>query len=451
MSPQSFRCPSCTASLEYDDPGAPTVRCPYCSTTVIVPHVLRNAAAARSAGATPDTGDEQLDTLAEIGLLLERGRKIEAIKRYREAFDVGLKEAKATVEALERGEAATVGETRADDGAGASRRVVSCLALLVVLAVGLAGAIIAGRPLVGGGSEPAETGPGAAQGTTEGAALTEAAPASTVPAEPGFVEVALTIGGEEGTGPGFFNDTRWLGLDGEGRIYTGDFEGGRVQVFDADGNFLQQWFTEGRGIISAMAVDRAGTVYVLEAGQGIFRYEGNSGELLGELPGVVSSARHLVVTVDGDLVAVGREGLARFDAAGTPVQEVPDFLEGVPGLEGPLVVADVAGDGENNLYVLPVFDPVVYKFNPQGAFVDRFGQEGNGAGDFTSPTALAVDGQGRVFVEDFPGILVFDAAGRYLETIEAGGVAFTLLFDVHNDLYRMDRNGNRVLKYTLLR
>jgi ribosomal protein L7/L12 len=56
----------------------------------------------RASGQQTNSG--QLDALAEIGALIARGRKIEAIKTYRETFGVGLKEAKEAVEALERGE-----------------------------------------------------------------------------------------------------------------------------------------------------------------------------------------------------------------------------------------------------------------------------------------------------------------------------------------------------------
>jgi hypothetical protein len=46
-----------------------------------------------------------MDKLIEINDQLSRGRKIEAIKIYRETFKVSLKEAKEAVERLERGEA----------------------------------------------------------------------------------------------------------------------------------------------------------------------------------------------------------------------------------------------------------------------------------------------------------------------------------------------------------
>lgn len=49
---------------------------------------------------TESTAQLSEEARAEIGALLEKGRKIEAIKRYREATGVGLAEAKKAVEAM---------------------------------------------------------------------------------------------------------------------------------------------------------------------------------------------------------------------------------------------------------------------------------------------------------------------------------------------------------------
>jgi ribosomal protein L7/L12 len=51
----------------------------------------------------PPTGTSELDT--EVQQLLQQGQKIQAIKLVRERSNVGLKEAKAYVDGLERGEA----------------------------------------------------------------------------------------------------------------------------------------------------------------------------------------------------------------------------------------------------------------------------------------------------------------------------------------------------------
>jgi len=51
----TFKCPSCGGPLDYDGGDVVTVRCPFCSNSVIVPEELRARAGggAASQGATP--------------------------------------------------------------------------------------------------------------------------------------------------------------------------------------------------------------------------------------------------------------------------------------------------------------------------------------------------------------------------------------------------------------
>ena len=102
----SFQCPSCGASLSYEGGSKPNVTCQFCGSDVIVPEELRTQATPPSAPFAPalDLSGLSLDKLAELKRLARSGQKIEAIKLYREMFDVGLKEAKDAVEKLEAGQ-----------------------------------------------------------------------------------------------------------------------------------------------------------------------------------------------------------------------------------------------------------------------------------------------------------------------------------------------------------
>lgn len=51
--------------------------------------------------------------------------------------------------------------------------------------------------------------------------------------------------GKKGTGDGEFNLPHAICLDAKGRVYVGDRENNRVQVFDADGKFLAVWKESG--------------------------------------------------------------------------------------------------------------------------------------------------------------------------------------------------------------
>src|SRR5689334_22198132 len=67
----------------------------------------------------------------------------------------------------------------------------------------------------------------------------------------------------------------------------------------------------------------------------------------------------------------------------------------VPELSSP---SGVAVDGDGNLFVVDFEGDFVQKLSPSGQPLARFGQKGNGPGQFAGPTNLALDGQGNVYV-----------------------------------------------------
>ncbi|MBA4379583.1 MAG: hypothetical protein C0393_02660, partial [Anaerolinea sp.] len=88
--PTTLTCSSCGAPLEVDGKSS-LVRCKFCNTIALVPGLPAAPEAAAPA------------SLEEIRQLADNGKIVEAIRRYRELYDVGLKEAKDAVEALQAG------------------------------------------------------------------------------------------------------------------------------------------------------------------------------------------------------------------------------------------------------------------------------------------------------------------------------------------------------------
>src|SRR5690349_2321561 len=89
---------------------------------------------------------------------------------------------------------------------------------------------------------------------------------------------ALLKFGSEGVGPGMFTDARSIAVDGAGRIYVGEYTGGRIQVFDPEGKFLTQWtIGDRKTLLRGLAADRKGVVYTVHGGI-IDRYKGETGE-----------------------------------------------------------------------------------------------------------------------------------------------------------------------------
>lgn len=247
--------------------------------------------------------------------------------------------------------------------------------------------------------------------------------------------------GSEGIGPGLFNDARSVGVDGAGRIYVAEYTGGRVQVFDPAGKFVTQWtIGDRKTLIRGFAADRKGTVYVAEGGR-IDRYRGETGEKLGTLEYKQNGFDDVTVAADGGLVTAwqsNRDDIVVFDANGKLVRTIPEAISGASG-DSELAMR-VAVDGAGFIYALGRFNNGVFKFGRDGKFMNRFGGDGDKAGQFRAPYSIAVDGYGRIYVGDMKGIQVFDANGRYLALISSKGMAFGMAFNDKNELFVIARD-----------
>jgi len=259
---------------------------------------------------------------------------------------------------------------------------------------------------------------------------------------------ALLDFGTEGIGPGMFKDARSIAVDGAGRIYVGEYTGGRIQVFDPSGKFITQWsIGDRKTILRGLAADRKGTLYVVHGG-GIDRYHGETGEKLSQLEYERSGFDDVSAAADGGLVAAwhsNRDDIVRFDSNGKVVRTIPAAISSASG-DSELSMR-VAVDGSGYIYALGRFNNAVFKFSPDGKYVNRFGGAGDQAGQFRAAYSIAVDGYGRVYVGDIKGIQVFDANGRYLATVDVKGMAFGMVFNDKNELFVIARD--HVVKFAV--
>lgn len=408
---ETFTCPACGAPLEAPDQPAATLRCPYCAHQVIIPEDLR---------VRPEPVQEQLPAI-EVNVIETVGRTV--------------------------GEA-TVITNRA-------KRWLGCIVVAVIAVVVISALVpLLFIPLaIRQGSQMIEMvttqqsmpGPVFLPNITQLPILTPVSEQVATPA-PGFARLELSFGGQ-GTGAGLFEDARTIGVDGQGRIYVGEYQGGRVQVFDAEGKFITQWLVDPEFPLVDMAVARDGTVYIVQRGE-VRMYAGASGKSLGIYPGKLQDAEDVYLPLDGGLLAASisfSDDILRFDRDGLLVMNIPEAVSGVTG-DSELTMR-VVEDGLGNLYALGGFNEAIFKYNPQGKFINQFGSSGDETGQFRALQDLAVDGQGRVYVGDFKGIQVFDENGRYLGLIDVEGSASGLVVDEQGFLYVVARTN--VFKYRI--
>ncbi len=185
------------------------------------------------------------------------------------------------------------------------------------------------------------------------------------------------VWGRRGISDGRFQKPRAMTIDAQDQIYVVDMTA-RIQVFDAEGNFLRGWQTPehamGRPVGLGIGID--GQVLVADTHYHRVLIYSPTGQLLQTIGGVA-----------------GQE----------------------PGQFG--LVTDVVQDREGNYYVgeFGEYDRI-QKFTSDGRFLLQWGGHGSEPGQFLRPQGIAIDAEGRIFVADACNhrIQVFDGQGGIL-------------------------------------
>ncbi|HET8676753.1 MAG TPA: hypothetical protein VFO63_13235 [Blastocatellia bacterium] len=388
--PKQLNCSACAAPL---DPatGALTTECPYCGNTLVMPETVQSRDA--------------------------RGAHI--------SFHVAHNQRK-----------------RSNAGVW--------IAGVVIAIVVIAGLVVALGGLAAYRAVSSRPGPAVAPAPTPVPAIP--IPPGTRPpisADSNFAGVALEFG-SEGIGAGQFKDARAVAVDGDGRIYVGEYSGGRVQVFDAEGKFLTQWMVDRERVLLNLAADRRGTVYAVHS-NAILRYEGPTGKPLGEVPkspgNRYENYSDAYVALDGSLYAIGtNDNILRI----SPEGEVRTVVQTHERTGERLSLDKLAVDGTGTVYALDRMSSMVFKFAPDGRFVNRFGGRGDKPGQLFSPHNIAIDGQGRVYVSDtFRAVHVFDGNGLFLDSFGGREVTFGITINDRNEIFACLRNRHKIVKFVL--
>lgn len=421
---KSFNCASCSAPLEFE--GKTMQKCRFCGCTVIAPPEMFNAASAAPFGDLSSLTGRALK-IAEIDRLIHSGNKIEAIKVFRETFGVGLAEAKEAVERMARGESVDISGMQvrtaaptqlkispetidAVKKAGATAGVFSLVIVLIILFITVA-SVGVGMYFAFAAADRSAT-----SGSTGSDSPSERESAATE---------LLKIGGE-GNGIGRFKDNRHVAVDGKGRIYSSDYSPQRIQVFDAEGKFINQWNPAVGSNLYGLAADREGNVYIAND-KGLFKHEGESGKLLAKAENTFP--RSIASTWDGKVVAISGKTLMVFDKDLKKLSELKDAAEMMDSIVG---FGQIAVDGEGQIFATVTHKQEIWKFSAEGKFLDRFPNAGSGI------YGIAIDPQGRIFISNVSEIDVLDPNGTKIKVLDANQ-AFGLAFDQAGDLYVASR------------
>jgi len=402
--PQLFHCPTCGASLPV--PDAPTVTCQYCGSNVLVPLEYRNQN-------TDERSPVQEPIIINIAPASPADTKV-----------------------VRRSVGAIVG-------------VFVGLIVLGFVVVGIltAGGIFATTAFVSSSLDKnLPTSFPVAQ--IEPTKTFVPSPTPTPPAE-----VALNFGGQ-GNGAGQFDDARYISIDPEGNIYVAEYQSGRVQKFDPNGKFLMLINVEpdrnDYTVIRDMAVNYKGQFYVVRGGD-ILMYAAE-GILVATIPGRFPDTIYDALAIDpaNNLYALhnsaSSKDLIKLDPSGNQLWRQVGFIAQI---DKKITSSGerLAVDGIGYTYVVNQSGDQVYKFDPDGKYIDRFGGRGDGPGQLSSPSSIAIDSKGRIFINDSGSIDVFDSDGNYLNAIpwlRDFGAPRGIAFDLQGNLYFVTIKGEVV-------
>lgn len=187
------------------------------------------------------------------------------------------------------------------------------------------------------------------------------------------------------------------------------------------------------GAVSAVAVDAADRIYVLQRGvppvlvfDAELNYDRGWGAGLFKVPhGLrIDGQGHIWTTDNGNHV------LRKFSPDGELLLTLG--VEGTPksGAEGFRAPDDLVFDSAGNIYVADAGNSRIAKLDPGGKFLMAWGKKGNGPGEFATAHSLAIDAQDRIYLGDRGNqrVQVFTSAGEHLADWTGLGNPFGLVF-----------------------
>ena len=263
-----------------------------------------------------------------------------------------------------------------------------------------------------------------------------------------FVADFILQWGSHGSQRGQFIEPRDVAMDAEGRVYVADTGNHRVQIFDGEGQLLQVWSGGSMAFVEplAIATDSGGDVLVLDSYTNWVQRFDAEGRYLGRFGGPQVGffhARELAIDSQ-DNVYVADTGFYRiikyspdgiqlevFGAQGRGEGQLVDPVGLAIDTNGDIYVADVGNQRIQRLDALGHYldswsiapsesvngtrlvlgdDGLLYATEPaqqrfvvftkDGKVVGRWGQGGQGSGQFDRPTGFALDGRGYLYVAD---------------------------------------------------
>ncbi|GAA4851728.1 peptidyl-alpha-hydroxyglycine alpha-amidating lyase family protein [Paenibacillus vulneris] len=173
--------------------------------------------------------------------------------------------------------------------------------------------------------------------------------------------------------------------------------------------------------ISHLTVDESGRLYVLRREDPFLLIFAPDGTLLDEWRNKDTDGGHYVhVSTQGNVYIADwhHHRILVYNPQGELLQAIGD---GLPGFNAPFNhPTDIATTDDGQLFISDGYgNSNVHHFDAAGNHIKTWGGPGKGPGQFSTPHAIALDGQGRLWVTDRENnrVQLFDLEGTYVKEI----------------------------------
>ncbi|MDR7664279.1 PKD domain-containing protein [Methanosarcina sp. Z-7115] len=276
----------------------------------------------------------------------------------------------------------------------------------------------------------------------------------------------VTKWGSSGNGAGQFYRPCAIVANPSGYVYVADKENARVQEFNSNGKFINQWGSTGNVSIfqaNGVAVDSSGDVYIEDSTWNhIAKFDRNGNVITqfgsrGSGNGQFKEPSGVAVDSSGNVYVSdsGNNRIEKFNSNGNYLMQWGTKGVSNGQFNNPV---DVVLDSLDNVYVADNGNHCIKKFDSNGNYLMQLGSFGNGDGQLNYIQGVGVDSSGNIYVADKGSdrIQKFDSDGNYITQWGSYGTndgqfndPADIAVDSSGNAYVADKNNDRIQKFAL--
>ena len=210
--------------------------------------------------------------------------------------------------------------------------------------------------------------------------------------------------GKEGTGPGEFNHPTDVAVDIDGNILVTDMKNNRIQKFSSGGKFICEVGKHGKGDLEfdfpvGIGIHPINSmIYIMENKNNRIQILKPDLTFFDYLPGKYNEPKDVAFDSSGNVyVADNEKHRIQVFKNGTLCQQFGQKGEKEGDLRYP---SSISIDSTDLVYVLELHNYRVSLFTSKWKFLESFGSQGKGHGQFDEARGILVDKDGNIYVSD---------------------------------------------------